>query len=346
MSLGRCYAGHNFTHKLDMAAKYGLTGLEIFYEDLEDVAAQLPGGATPSNQILASKNIRKLCDDRGLVVIGLQPFMHYEGLHDRVEHAKRIGKLKLWFQLAAALGTNTIQIPSNFLPAAQCSSDTDLIVADMAEVADLGAAQTPPIRFAYESLAWATHVDTWERCWEIVAKVDRANFGVCLDTFNIAGRVYADPAAVSGKTVNAEADMAASIARLVGTVDAAKVFYIQVVDAERLSAPLIEGHEFFAADQVTRMSWSRNCRLFYGEKDLGGYLPVLDITRAVIEGIGYQGYVSMELFNQVMNSTEKDTPEKLASRAAVAWKKLEQDLGQNWVDKGADKRFALEEARL
>jgi 4-hydroxyphenylpyruvate dioxygenase len=331
---------------MDMATKYGLTGIELFYEDLSDVAAQLPGGATPSNQLLAAKNIRKLCADRGLVIIGLQPFMHYEGLFDRAEHAARISQLHFWFQLAQALGTTIIQIPSNFLPPADCSSDLSLIVADMVQVADLGAAQDPPIRFAYESLAWATHVDTWERCWEVVAKVDRANFGVCLDTFNIAGRVYADPAAASGMTVNAERDMAASIARLVATVDVKKVFYIQVVDAEKLNKPLIEGHEFFAKDQVTRMSWSRNCRLFYGEQELGGYLPVLEITRAFIEGLGYEGWVSMELFSRVMNDEAKDIPEKLASRAAIAWKKLARDLKLNAGDKRTGQEFALEEARL
>ncbi|KAF2803846.1 xylose isomerase-like protein [Mytilinidion resinicola] len=346
MSLGRCWAGHDFTHKLDMAAKHNLTGIEIFFEDLEDVAAQLPGGATPANQIQASKNIAKLCADRGLTIIGLQPFLHYEGLYDRAEHAKRIEKLKLWLQLAKALGTDIIQIPTNFLPASECSSDIDLIVADMVEVADMGAAQDPPIKFAYESLAWATHIDTWERCCEIVAKVDRPNFGLCLDTFNIAGRVYADPAAVSGKTVNAEADMAASIARLLKTVDVKKVFYIQVVDAERLAAPLIEGHEFWAQDQVARMSWSRNCRLFYGEQELGGYLPVLEITRAFIEGLGYEGWVSMELFSRVMTYKEKEIPEQLASRAATAWSKLERDLGLNAVKGAVNGGAHLEEARL
>lgn len=327
MSLGRCSAGHSLSHRLDMAAKYGLTGIEIFYEDLEDLASSLAGGATPENQISTAQTISTLCSERGLTIICLQPFMHYEGLVDRQLHAQRIVKLKFWFQLAKALKTDVIQIPSNFLPSADCTSDTDAIIADMIEVADLGAQQSPPIKFAYESLAWGTHIDTWDRCWEIVTKVDRPNFGACLDTFHIAGRVYADPAAVNGKTVNAETDLRASISRLIRTVDVKKVFYIQVVDAERVSAPLIEGHKFYAQDQVPRMSWSRNCRLFYGEQDRGGYLPVKEIARAFIEGLGYDGWVSMELFNRVMSLEDRGIPEHLARRAADAWTKFARDLG-------------------
>lgn len=340
MSLGRTCAGHSLPYKLSTAASHGLTGIEIFYEDLEGYAATLPGGSTRPNQLVAAHSIHALCSQLGLTVIGLQPFMHYEGLIDRDHHTQRIDKLLFWFQLAKALGTDIIQIPSNFLPAAECTSDMDVIVADLIEVADLGALESPAIKFAYESLAWATHVDTWERCWEIVSKVDRPNFGVCLDTFNIAGRVYADPAAVSGKTINAEKDIEASIARLIQSVDVNKVFYIQVVDAEKLSSPLIEGHEYFVADQAPRMSWSRNCRLFYGEQARGGYLPVLEISRAFIEGLGYEGWVSMELFNRVMGDKDKGIPEHLASRAADAWKKFARDLE---LDEGAMAEGAKEE---
>ncbi|KAF2084972.1 3-dehydroshikimate dehydratase [Saccharata proteae CBS 121410] len=322
MSLGRAWL-HKLPHKLDMAQKYGLTGIELFHEDLEYVAEEMgSGGATAENQLKAAELIRQLCDERGLTIIALQPFMHYEGLEDRKEHAARIEKLKLWFRLAKILGTNTIQIPSNFLPASQITDDKATIVKDMIEVADLGAQEDPPFNFAYESLAWGTHIDTWEQSWEIVEKVNRPNFGACLDTYNIAGRVYADPTSPTGKTPNADADIRASIDRLVKTVDAKKVFYVQVVDGERLEKPLLEGHEFHVASQPARMNWSRNCRLFYGEQHLGGYLPVKEITRAFIEGIGFEGWVSMELFNRVMADPDPETPEKLARRAGEAWRKM------------------------
>lgn len=325
MSLGRAWA-HKFPNKLDQAEKYGFTGIELFFEDLEYIASEMDGGATPVNQLKAAKQIRKLCDERNITVIGLQPFWQYEGLRDREEHAARIEKLKVWFKLARALGTDLIQIPSNFLSEEEATGDMDEIVKDMIEVADLGARETPVIRFVYESLAWGTYVDTWDRCWEVVERVNRPNFGICLDTFNIAGRVYADPAAPSGKTPNAEADIQASIERLVKSVDVKKVFYIQVVDAERLQEPLRKGHEFYQEGAKPRMCWSRNCRLFYGEEDRGGYLPVKDVAEALLKELKFDGWVSMELFNRVMAYEEPDIPEQLARRGAESWRKLVRDL--------------------
>lgn len=326
MSLGRAWV-HEFPAKLSQAARYGFQGIELFHEDLEYLAKTYPGGATPENQVLAAHAIRSMCSERGLAIICLQPFLHYEGLKDREAHAQRLEKLQLWFQLATALKTDVIQIPSSFLPHDEITDDVDVIVADLREVADMGARQTPPIKFAYESLAWGTHVDTWEQCWDIVTRVDRPNFGACLDTFNIAGRIFADPASPSGMTANAEADTRASVERLVNTVDVAKVFFVQVVDAERLAEPLVEGHEFYSASQPARMSWSRNCRLFYGEMDRGGYLPVKEITKAFILGLGYDGWVSMELFNRSMADPSSETPQEHARRGMVAWGKIVEDCG-------------------
>ncbi|KAI0018599.1 xylose isomerase-like protein [Xylariomycetidae sp. FL0641] len=326
MSLGRASAGHSLAHKLDMAHAHGYQGIELFFEDLQDLAAQLPGGTTPANQLQAAHLTRRLCQDRGLAILCLQPFAHYEGLVDRAEHARKLDTLTFWFELARALGTDTVQIPSNFLPAAHVSPDLDLLIADLREVADLGAQQTPPVRFVYEALCWGTRVDTWEASWAVVSAVDRPNFGVCLDTFNIAGRVFADPAAVSGRTPDAEGAMRESLARLVKSVDVKKVFYVQVVDAERLASPLVPGHEFYRDDQPARMSWSRNCRLFYGEQDRGAYLPVLDVARAIFHGLGFEGWVSMELFHRRMADEDAEVPRELAGRGAVAWGRLVRDL--------------------
>lgn len=332
MSLGRA-AVHALPNKLDQAARYGFEGIELYFEDLEYFAYDLFNTSKPSGEQLleAARQIRRLCKDRNLTIINLQPFMHYEGLRDRAQHAKRIEEMKLWIQLAHALGTTIIQVPSSFLPAEQLIADDNLdtIVSDLREIADLGLpqhSQQPTISFAYESLAWGTHIDTWEQCWAVVQRVDRPNFGICLDTFNMAARVYADPAAASGRTANAEADIAASVARLCGAVDASKVFFVQLVDGERLAEPLVEGHPFYDPLQPARLSWSRNCRLFYGEERLGGYLPVRAIAEAFLNGIGYEGWWSMELFNRCMWDKDPTMPEQLARRGIASWQKLKEDL--------------------
>jgi 4-hydroxyphenylpyruvate dioxygenase len=254
--------------------------------------------------------------------------MHYEGLLDRKRHAERIEEMKLWMQLAHVLRTDIVQVPSSFLPPNKISSDTDLIVSDLQEIADLGLQQTPIIRFAYESLSWGTHVDKWEVCWDIVQRVDRSNFGICLDSFNILGRIYADPTTECGKVAGAEQEVHESIQRLIAQIKPhkEKIFFIQVVDAERLAQPLLPGHPFYNAEQPARMSWSRNCRLFYGETSRGAYLPVKDVVHAIINEIGFDGWVSMELFNRVMNREDSGVVEELAARAAAAWESMCCDL--------------------
>jgi 4-hydroxyphenylpyruvate dioxygenase len=325
MSLGRAWV-HKLIPKLDAASSNNFAGIEILYEDLEYLAREQSNTENPAKEALisAARSIKNLCQERNLTIIGLQPFLHYEGLIDRKEHASRIEKLDIWFQIVKALGTDIIQIPANFLPSSQCTGDLDIVVKDLQEVADLGLKQTPVIKFAYENLCWSTHFDTWESGWDIVSRVDRPNFGLCLDTFNIAGRVYADPASASGKTPNADEDLRKSLAELVKKVDVRKVFYIQVVDAEKMREPLVKGHAFYAENQPARMSWSRNARLFAGEE--GGYLPVMDVTRAIIEGLGYRGWVSMELFSRTMSMEGEHVPGEHARRAGQAWRRVEEEI--------------------
>ncbi|KAF2236526.1 xylose isomerase-like protein [Viridothelium virens] len=324
MSLGRAWA-HELPTKFAEANRYGIQGIELFYEDLEHLAKSLPGGASEENLHTAAQEVRFLCDQYSLAIICLQPFMLDEGLVDRIEHKARIKKLHLWLELARILRTDLIAIASSYLPVERISSDINLIISDLQEVADLGAQRCPPVRFTYESLAWGTRVDTWEVCWDIVRRVNRPNFGICLDTFNIAGRVYADPTADTGMTTTAETDIESSIERLIHTVDVSKIFYVQVVDAEKLKEPLLQEHEFYNSSQPPRMSWSRNCRLFYGEDSLGAYLPIQRLVRAIFQDLGFRGWVSMELFNRDMASSDPTVPADHARRAFKAWNKIVED---------------------
>jgi len=312
--------------KLDEAARYGFD-IELFHEDLLSMTEHMPGGPTPANQIKAAKELRLLCDARGISIMCLQPFMHYEGLIDRRRHALRIIEMKLWIQLAHLLGTNLIAIPSSFLSEEEASGDVDLIVRDLQEVADLG--RPAGMQFSYEALCWGTHVDHWEQSWHVVQKVNRPNFGLCLDTFNICGRIFADPAAPSGCTKDAERDMAASLRRMVMTVDVNKIAFVQVVDAERLREPLVKGHKYYDAAQPSRMSWSRNCRLFYGEEDRGAYLPVYEVLHAILVDLGYRGYISAELFNRSLSKPGANVPRDHARRAARSWDKIVADFSLN-----------------
>ncbi|KAI5917925.1 xylose isomerase-like protein [Camillea tinctor] len=337
MSLGRCQAGHSLIHKLDMAHHHGYRGIELFHDDLSALASDLTP-TTDTNEedkeLAAAHLVRQLCADRDLTIICLQPLLHYEGLLDRAEHACRLAQLTRWFALARALGTDMIQIPSSFLPPSQVSRSRAAAVADLRLAADMGLAQRPtPVRFVYEALCWGTRCDTWEESWEVVRDVDRPNFGLCLDTFNILGRVWADPQREGGEAPDAEEALSRSLARLTDPAyfDVAKVFYVQVVDAERAPPGLLPGHGKRDDDeenwQPPRMTWSRNCRLFYGETDKGAYLPVERVAEVIFRELGYEGWVSMELFHKRMADSDPDVPRELAARGAAAWVKLVRDMG-------------------
>ncbi|KAH6895974.1 xylose isomerase-like protein [Thelonectria olida] len=332
MSLGRCFAGHSLPHKLDMAQKYGFQGLEVFYEDLVDLAKSFPGGDTPENQLAAARTIRQLCDARNLDIICIQPFMHFGGLVDRAEHRRRLQDLQLWFQLAHILGTDLILFPSSFLSPDQVSEDLDLAVADFTEAAEMGLQESPCIKFAMEALCWGTRIDTWEASWDLVQRVDRPNFGLCLDTYNILGRIYADPASPTGKTPDFQEATVSSVKRIISDVDVSKLFLVQVADGERLEQPLDKNHAFYNAEQPTRMSWSRNARLFYGEPQYGGYMPVKHVLRAIVHGLGFEGWLSFEVFNRRLADTDKAVPEEMARRSAESFVKMTADCGLRTED--------------
>lgn len=354
-SLGRTWY-HSLEHKLSLCQQYGFESIELFFEDLDGVAQSLPASHPPSSpgtsfacssdvqekQIAAAAYIHELCLRHRLEILCLQPFMHYEGRLDNASHEAANRDLHFWIRLAHTLKTDLIQIPSSFLSPSECTGSRDKIVADLREAADIGLKSTPPIRFAYEALAWGTHVDTWDAAWSIVLEVDRPNFGTCIDTFNLAGRVFADPTSPAGLTPNALQESQNSIAKLRSQLSLAieKVFYVEVCDGERMDQPLVPGHEWYNPEQHPRMSWSRNARLFPFEEP--GYLPVLEILEAVCEA-GYTGHISFELFSRTANQSDKHVPEQHAKRAAIAWDRLVQHMGWHTspnVD-GDDCRYVL-----
>jgi 4-hydroxyphenylpyruvate dioxygenase len=115
-----------------------------------------------------------------------------------------------------------------------------------------------------------------------------------------------------------------SLRGLVREVDVRKVFYVQAGDAERLSRPLDKEHFFFVEGQKARMSWSRNARLFTCEEERGGYLPIADVLKAICdekEGLGYKGWISMEIFNRSLLERGCEVPTDHTRRAVKSWQR-------------------------
>lgn len=120
------------------------------------------------------------------------------------------------------------------------------------------------LRIGYEALAWGRHIHDHRDAWEIVRRADHPQVGLILDSFHTLGRKI-DPE---------------SIRRIPGD----KIFFVQLADA-----PLIE---------MDLLYWSRHFRNMPGEGDL----DITRFMRAVI-ATGYQGPVSLEIFNDQFRST-------------------------------------------
>jgi len=322
-SLGRSSAGHTLFEKLRKAADHSFRGVEVAYECLEYHARSLPGGLNADNLLKAAEQTREECDRLDLQILCIQPFMFAEGNTQPGDREEVMQRFKFWLKLAKLLRTDIIQSPSNFR-AQGTTGDMDIIVADMAELARLAAQQTPLVKIAWEGVAWGNHIDTWEGTWEVVKRVNMSNLGLCLDTFHIAGRLWADPLSPSGRIPDGDKALKESLARMAAELDVAKVFYVQAGDAELLDPPLGPEHALYVPDQPKRMTWARNSRLFAFETDRGGYLPTTPILDVIVRTLGFQGWLAMEYFSKDLYDGDETLPQKMAERAELSWKKIQE----------------------
>ena len=113
-------------------------------------------------------------------------------------------------------------------------------------------------RIGYEGLAWGRHVNDHRDAWALVRDVDHPAIGLVLDSFHSLARRI--PSAS------------------IGDIRADKLFLVQVADA-----PYIE---------MDYLNWSRHFRCMPGQGDFA-----LDEYAAAIRKIGYQGWWSLEIFN-------------------------------------------------
>jgi 4-hydroxyphenylpyruvate dioxygenase len=158
---------------------------------------------------------------------------------------------------------------------ATATVDDDAVSA--AQLRELGdLAAQHGVRLAYEALAWGRYVDDYRRAWRIVERADHPQVGICLDSFHILSKGH-DP-------------------RQIERIPGEKVFFLQLADAPLLTMDVL--------------SWSRHHRLFPGEGgfDLGGFL-------AHVLRTGYDGPLSLEVFNDTFRQTDPDDTARQALRS-------------------------------
>ncbi len=142
------------------------------------------------------------------------------------------------------------------------------------------------IRVAYEALAWGRFVNTYEHAWRIVRHAAHPALGVCLDSFHILSR-RSDP-------------------RAIRTIPGDKIFFLQLADA-----PLLD---------MDVLPWSRHHRLFPGQ----GAFDLTEFTGHVLAA-GYQGPLSLEVFNDVFRQADPRPAAVDAMRSLLA---LRESLGE------------------
>lgn len=114
------------------------------------------------------------------------------------------------------------------------------------------------IKVGFEALSWGRHIYDHRDAWRVVQKADHPNIGLILDSFHTLSRKI-------------EVDSIQSIPK-------EKIFIVQLADA-----PIID---------MDVLQWSRHLRNMPGE----GGLPVKEFM-AAIAATGYDGYFSLEIFN-------------------------------------------------
>lgn len=128
-----------------------------------------------------------------------------------------------------------------------------------ADFTELGErAASRGLRVGYEALAWGHHVHDYRDAWEIVRRANHPSVGTVLDSFHILARGL---------------DLGA-----IRTIPKDRIFLVQMADAPRL--------------QMDFLSWSRHWRCLpgQGDFDLSSFIDALETT-------GYDGYLSLEIFN-------------------------------------------------
>ncbi len=236
--------------KLDAAAGAGFSQITLWAKDL---VGHPDGYDAALNEVRLS----------GLRVNAIQVMRDYEGLSGPL-HRYKVETVKTMLRLCESVGAERLLICSS--TSAHASGDIDHIAADLRKVAMLA---TPlGIRVGYEALSWGRHVSDFELSWEIVQRADRANLGVCIDSFHLLANC-----GLNGTNFDALA-----------TIPGERIAFVQLSDFLWKAVRTPE----------ERIETARHLRVFPGE---GVHSAELSRMIRMIDQSGYRGDWSFEVFN-------------------------------------------------
>lgn len=315
VSLG-WHKSHTLFDKASAAARHGFRGTELVFGDLEKAA--LDDKQLPREYAVKFK---KHCEALGLQIISLAPFENFEG--SPLPLAQRLRTALEWTEIARIVGADFIQIPASYDPASLKVSE-DAIINELRLLADCGlprpGSNERMIAFAYEPMSWSVRTDTWQHALYIKRRVGRDNFKLCLDTYHILTKLWADCTEPSGRIPGGDVALQSSLRETLRVLHPSDVGFVQLSDAERMDPP-VRFSELRDAGQHYGWYWSSRGRIFPLEAQHGAYLPMIDIVRTWLVELGWAGWVSMEIFHRSMDE-EARGPEYWAQRGMQSWKRL------------------------
>jgi sugar phosphate isomerase/epimerase len=313
-------------HAISLA---GFAAVELSFPDVLSYGQTLLGHEVSPNNYdelcKVASAIKEECDKRSLGIMMLQPFANFEGWPEGSDGRKdAFERARGWIRIMQACGTDMLQVGSTDTPLEKL--DKARMVPDLQELCDMLAEHG--YKCAYENWCWSTHAPDWKDVWNIVKQVDRPNIGLCLDTFQTAGGEWADPRTESGLLEDVSKDelekrFQKSLEDLANTIPKDKVYLLQISDAYKVPQPF--NTERDDSGLLPRGRWSHDFRpLPYN----GGYLPVVDVARAVLR-TGFRGWFSYEVFDGGAEGKGKDADIVAYARAAknVQGRLLEESAG-------------------
>ncbi|GJN94679.1 hypothetical protein Rhopal_007770-T1 [Rhodotorula paludigena] len=318
LSLGAC-DHHSLADKLAAASEHGFSSIELFdldWQHFRDDYARTNGYGLPCSEgdaasVAAAHELARLCREYGVGISCWQPLRTFESWVDPEEERKNRAYARGVLDVLPILGVDLILCCTTTAPAHQSTPSLDKAVEDLRWLADLAASYSPPIRVMYEGLSFGTHRRRWQDAWEVVQKANRANLGLCLDSFNTLALEWADPYSPSGRLSDDVDDkLERNMQELVRKVPGDKIYLYQVADGRFMSPPMTPPTD----PSVPRIRpWSRSHRLFPLERSLGAYLPVDRFSDAVV-ATGYTGPWSLEVFNDSLGEKGEHVPREHAKR--------------------------------
>ena len=302
---------------LQAIAGAGFSGIELSFPNLLEFAKATQGKDVSetdySSLSAAAKEVKKLCDDLGLKIMLLQPFSNFEGWERGSKQSEdAFERAAGWIDIMRAAGCDLLQVGSTDAPSV--TSDRQQMARDLSELCELLAAHG--LRLAYENWCWATYTPDWADVWDVVQRVDRPNIGLCLDTFQTAGGEFGDPTTESGhiesKSLEELRNDYQKSLKEMAKLPKDKIFLLQISDAYKPKVPIEAKVD--ESGLRPRGQWSHDFRPMPYQ---GGYLPIEDVTRAVLE-TGFRGWFSMEIFDGGPDGTGKDYDFDEFAKAAMA----------------------------